>query len=93
MPRSVVAVPTSRRPVARVCEWNVPARYWGLVHGNKQLPSHAWNSPQPLAGAESLAGWVAVYAHGLKCSVGGLAATPQPGGLFGGWITPDLSGL
>jgi hypothetical protein len=35
---------------------------------------------------------VAFYARGLTCSVGGLAATPQPGGFYGGWVTPDLAG-
>ena len=46
----------------------------------------------PLAGAQALADCVAFYAHGLACSVGGLPATPQPGGFYGGWVTPDLSG-
>ena len=35
---------------------------------------------------------VAFYARALTCSVGGLPATPQPGGFYGGWVTPDLAG-
>jgi hypothetical protein len=56
------------------------------------LPSHAWSYPQPLAGAEALADGVAFYARDLTCSVGGLPATAQPGGFYGGWVTPDLAG-
>ena len=52
--------------------------------------------PEPLAGwlagAEALAGRVAFYANGLDCLIGGQAVTPEPGGLYGGWITPDLAG-
>lgn len=79
-------------PGGSFCEWKGPARYWSLVAGRKQLPSHAWSYPQPMAGAESLADCVAFYARGLQCTVGGLPATAQPGGFYGGWVTPDLAG-
>ena len=79
-------------PGGSFCEWKGPARYWSLVDGERKLPSHAWSYPQPLAGAEALADCVAFYARGLSCSVGGLPATPQPGGFYGGWVTPDLAG-
>jgi uncharacterized protein (DUF427 family) len=79
-------------PGASFCEWKGPARYWSLVDGDRKLPSHAWSYPQPLAGAEALADCLAFYARGLACSVGGLPATPQPGGFYGGWVTPDLAG-
>jgi uncharacterized protein (DUF427 family) len=79
-------------PGSSFCEWKGPARYWSLADGDNRLPSHAWSYPQPMAGAEGLAGRVAFYARGLTCSVGGLPATPQPGGFYGGWVTPDLSG-
>lgn len=74
------------------CEWKGPARYWSLVDGARELPSQAWSYLQPLPGAEALAGTVAFYARGLACTVGGLEVTPQPGGFYGGWVTPDLSG-
>lgn len=74
------------------CEWKGPARYWNLVDGARRLPSHAWSYPQPLPGAEALAGTVAFYARGLVCTVGDLEVTPQPGGFYGGWVTQDLAG-
>lgn len=79
-------------PGRSYCEWKGPARYWSLVDGDRRLPSHAWSYPAPLAGAEPLAGCVAFYARGLHCTVGGLPVTPQPGGFYGGWVTPDLAG-
>ena len=74
------------------CEWKGPAQYWTLVQDDRRLPRVAWSYPQPLAGAEALADCVSFYPAGLDCRVGGAAVTPQPGGLYGGWITPELVG-
>ncbi len=74
------------------CEWKGPARYWSLVHQGRRLDGIAWSYPQPLAGAEAIADCVAFYARGLQCSVGGAPVTAQPGGFYGGWITPELAG-
>jgi len=75
------------------CEWKGPARYWDLVAGGERLARIAWSYPQPLAGAEALADCVALYAGGaLTCRVGGALVVPQPGGFYGGWITPELAG-
>jgi len=74
------------------CEWKGPARYWTLVQGDRRLPRVAWSYPQPLAGAEALADCVAFYPASLDCRIDGAAVTPQPGGFYGGWITPDLVG-
>ncbi|MBA4216012.1 MAG: hypothetical protein C0460_01625 [Methylibium sp.] len=74
------------------CEWKGPATYWQLVDGTRRLERVAWSYPQPLPGAEPLAGCVAFYAHALSCEVGGQPVRPQPGGFYGGWITPDLAG-
>ncbi len=75
-----------------VCEWKGPARYWDLVDGARRLARVAWTYPQPLAGAEPLAHCIAFYAHDLDCSVGGAKVIAQPGGFYGGWITPELTG-
>lgn len=74
------------------CEWKGPARYRNLVDGARRLEQVAWSYPHPMAGAEPLADCVAFYAHHLDCSVGEARAHPQPGGFYGGWITPDLAG-
>ena len=43
-------------------------------------------------GAEALAKCIAFYPTHLTCTVGGEKVTPQPGGFYGGWITPELVG-
>jgi uncharacterized protein (DUF427 family) len=91
-------------PGGSFCEWKGPARYWTLVGspdgspdglaggGLRHLAGAAWSYPQPLAGAEALADCVAFYPGALDCSVDGAAVRAQPGGFYGGWITPDLAG-
>jgi len=75
-----------------LCEWKGPARYWSLVDGARQLAKVAWSYPTPLPGAERIADHVAFYCHALDCRVAGQPVTPQPGGFYGGWITPDVVG-
>ena len=74
------------------CEGKGPASYWSLVHGGRSLAGVAWSYPEPLAGAETLADCVAFYPTDLDCTLDGHAVVPQPGGFYGGWITPDLAG-
>ncbi len=68
------------------------ARYWTMVDGKRRLARVAWSYPQPLAGAEVLASYVAFYPNDLDCTVEGQIVRPQPGGFYGGWITPELTG-
>jgi len=79
-------------PGGSFCEWKGPARYWSLVDGPRQLPGVAWSYPQPLAGAEALADRVAFYLGGLQGWIDGAPLLAQPGGFYGGWITPELVG-
>ena len=74
------------------CEWKGPARYWTLVDGDRRLPGVAWSYPRPMAGAEALANCVSFYPRDLDCRVDGALVRPQPGGFYGGWITPELVG-
>jgi uncharacterized protein (DUF427 family) len=78
------------------CEWKGPARYWSLVRssgrGTQRLDNVAWSYSQPLAGAEALADCVAFYPADLECTVDGMPVRAQPGGFYGGWITPELTG-
>jgi uncharacterized protein (DUF427 family) len=77
------------------CEWKGPAQYWSLVDPAQRLAplvQVAWSYPAPLAGAEALADCVAFYPAALQCTVGGAPVQPQPGGFYGGWITPELAG-
>ena len=75
-----------------LCEWKGLAHYWDLIDGQRRLAQVAWSYLKPLAGAEVLAQCIAFYAHELECSVGGESVRAQPGGFYGGWITPELAG-
>jgi uncharacterized protein (DUF427 family) len=79
-------------PGESFCEWKGPARYWSLTDGKRRVAKVAWSYPQPLAGAEALADCVAFYPAALDCRVDGAPVRPQPGGFYGGWITPELVG-
>jgi uncharacterized protein (DUF427 family) len=79
-------------PGTSFCEWKGSARYWSLVDGDRCLAKVAWSYPQPLPGAEVLANRVAFYPAELDCRVDGAPVRPQPGGFYGGWITPELVG-
>lgn len=79
-------------PGTSFCEWKGPASYWSLVSASRTLTRVAWSYPTPMAGAEALAGCVAFYPTHLECRVGGAVVTPQPGGFYGGWVTPELAG-
>ena len=74
------------------CEWKGPAQYWDLANGDKNLLGVAWSYPLPLPGAEAMADYIAFYPASLNCSVDGAKVRPQPGGFYGGWITPELVG-
>lgn len=74
------------------CEWKGPATYWSLQQGSQVLENVAWSYPKPLEGAEALADCVAFYPADLRCTVDGAPVQAQPGGFYGGWITPELVG-
>jgi uncharacterized protein (DUF427 family) len=79
-------------PGSSLCEWKGAARYWSLEDGRRRLANVAWSYPQPFKAAECLADCVALYPTALECRVGGALVMPQPGGFYGGWVTPELVG-
>ena len=79
-------------PGSSFCEWKGPASYWSLVDGAERLAGVAWSYPRPFPGAQVLADRVAFYPGALDCRVDGQRVAAQPGGFYGGWITPDVVG-
>ena len=75
------------------CEWKGQATYFDLVAGGQRAERVGWAYPNPTAAFEPITGYVAVYAGPMdRCTVGGVEVTPQPGGFYGGWVTPDVVG-
>jgi len=73
------------------CEWKGEARYWTLNLEGAQLPA-AWDYPAPFPEFDRLRYHFSFYPERLDCFVGPVRALPQPGGFYGGWITPELVG-
>ncbi len=80
-------------PGTSVCEWKGTARYHDLLVGTRRIARAAWDYPLPAPGFEVLTDHVAFYPHRVdECRLDGVPVRPQPGGFYGGWITPDVVG-
>ena len=76
-----------------MCEWKGAARYYSLQVGEKRVEKVAWTYPDPTQPFRPLKDHFAFYAGPMdRCLVDGVPVTPQPGGFYGGWITPDITG-
>ncbi|MGF1661578.1 MAG: DUF427 domain-containing protein [Kineosporiaceae bacterium] len=86
----------SLRPAAGSswCEFKGRAAYEDVVAGDGRVAGRAaWHYPDPSPGFEALAGHLALYAGAVdEVTVAGVAVEPQPGGFYGGWVTPDVVG-
>lgn len=88
-------LPSALAPRARTsfCEWKGHARYFSVTGGGRTEDDAAWGYPDPAPPYQALRGHIAVYAARMDaCFVGDEKVVPQPGGFYGGWITPDLIG-
>jgi len=75
------------------CEWKGYASYYTIRVGEHTLVDAAWYYPQPTPGFAAMRDYIAIYANLMDaCYVDGEQVQPQPGGLYGGWITSDLVG-
>jgi uncharacterized protein (DUF427 family) len=75
------------------CEWKGQATYFDVVGGDRLAERAAWSYPHPTPRFAALRDHVAVYAAAMDaCTVDGVLVRPQPGGFYGGWVTPRVSG-
>jgi len=92
-PEDVTAtlIPASGRSF---CEWKGTARYFDVVSGSTTARRGAWSYDEPTEQFQPIAGYLAFY-PGLmeECRVGDYYVHPQPGGFYGGWVTPNLDGV
>jgi uncharacterized protein (DUF427 family) len=78
---------------ASFCEWKGAAAYMHVVVGARVARKAGWYYPDPSPPYAALRDHVAFYAGRVdRCTVDGIEVTPQPGGFYGGWITPDVAG-
>lgn len=75
------------------CEWKGLARYYDALVEGERYPKIAWSYADPTPGFARIRGHLAFYLPALDAGyVDEERAEPQPGGFYGGWITPDLAG-
>jgi len=74
------------------CEWKGMAHYWSLKVDGLFLEDVGWSYLNPFPGFGTIAGYVAFYPGRVECYVGEERVTPQPGGLYGGWVTSEIVG-
>lgn len=87
--------PGSTRPAegTTFCEWKGTARYLDVVAGEWVAPRAAWTYPAPTERFAALRDHVAIYPAAMDgCTVDGHPVLPQPGGFYGGWVTPRVVG-
>ena len=75
------------------CEWKGHAVYWTVAIAGSVFRDVAWSYPEPTRAFAALCNHIAFYAAPFdKCLVDEVQVVPQPGGFYGGWITPDIAG-
>jgi uncharacterized protein (DUF427 family) len=80
-------------PGTSSCEWKGRATYWTLRVGQRSSRNAAWSYPAPSLSYLLIRDHLAFYAGRVDaCHVGDTRVMPQPGGFYGGWITPDVVG-
>ncbi|WP_460194870.1 DUF427 domain-containing protein [Thermosynechococcus sp. FA-CM-4201] len=83
-------VPSARQTF---CEWKGQGAYYHVKVGDRQANNAAWYYPKPTAAFAPIRNYIAFYAALMdECTVDGVVVIPQPGGFYGGWITPDIVG-
>ena len=75
------------------CEWKGRAVYYDAVAGDERAEQAAWGYPDPRPPYGALVDHVAFYPGRVDaCWIGDDRVEPQPGGFYGGWITPRVVG-
>ncbi|TFL18454.1 DUF427 domain-containing protein [Jannaschia formosa] len=93
LPRDAIGATLTPAKGSSFCEWKGAARYWTLEAGGTVAPRCAWDYPSPTPRFAELRDHLAIYAHAMdEVRVGGEVVTPQPGNLYGGWVTSNLTG-
>jgi len=75
------------------CEFKGRAVYWSIRAGESFVENAAWSYRDPTESYGALRDYLAFYAAKAgDCFVDGHRVQPQPGGFYGGWITPEILG-
>lgn len=80
-----------------ICEWKGASVGYDLVlPSGDRVADAAWTYPDPFEdlgqGYIDTAGWFAFYPARIACFVGEERVRPQPGNVYGGWVTDRIKG-
>ena len=76
-----------------VCEWKGPWVYWNIVTPEHTSPRAAWGYTDPWSGYEAIRDCLSFYLGRVDaCWLGDQKVESQPGGFYGGWVTPEIVG-
>ncbi len=93
LPRACFTCEILPRDGASFCEWKGTASYWSFREGGRTAVDCAWSYADPVPAFAVIRDHLAVYPAMMDaCYVDGEAVSPQPGGFYGGWVTPNLVG-
>ena len=93
-PPSDIEADLTPAPGRSFCEWKGRAAYWSVTSGGLTAKASAWSYPGTTAAFAALTDYVAFYpGHMGACWVADERVTPQPGDFYGGWVTPNLTGI
>ena len=71
-----------------ICEWKGLAEALDVAG----VQDAAWRYAEVFEEFASIRNWPSFYPNRVTCYVGDDVVTPQPGGYYGGWVTPNLKG-
>ena len=76
-----------------LCEWKGTAQYWSIRVGDRLVENGAWSYRDPFDGYEIIQDFLAFFPAKIDaCYVAEQRVIPQPGGCYGGWVTPNIVG-
>ena len=92
-PEDVDVAALQRTGERTTCEWKGVADAFSLIgDSSRRGNAVAWAYFDTLPAFEPLRGYFAFYPKTLRCTVGDAVVQAQPGGYYGGWITPEVVG-
>lgn len=91
-PKDVTKEYLEKAPGSSFCEWKGKATYWNVIINGWEIPKAAWSYNNPSSQFEPIDGWYSFYPALVNCFVDGVKVEPQPGGFYGGWVTPEIVG-
>jgi len=93
IPRADVAMEYLQpAPGSSRCEWKGTARYWTVCVAPVVLHAVGWSYDEPLPAFDAIRTHLSFYPGRIACYVDGVRVTPQAGGFYGGWVTPEVVG-